>query len=125
MIILWRPGSPGEGLPAQTLELALHVLAPPLTPNLWHLYASLLTCLPHLKHLTQGMRKSFKECVGALCCRPDCSGSVILQVKAERHFDGKATIEDLQYSTVKHIKEEHHEEEEIYPDPSQAGKKSQ
>ncbi len=48
-----------------------------------------------------------------------------MQVKAERHVDGEATIEDLQHRTVKHIKAEHHEEEEVYPDPTTAGKKSQ
>ena len=46
------------------------------------------------------------------------------QVKAERHVDGEATIEDLQHRTVKHIKEEHHEEE-VIQDPSKAGKKAQ
>ena len=47
------------------------------------------------------------------------------QVKAERHVDGEATIEDLQHRTVKHIREEHHSEEEVVPDPSKAGKSSQ
>ena len=49
---------------------------------------------------------------------------VFSQVKAERHVDGEATIEDLQHRTVKHIKEEHHEEE-VIQDPSKAGKKAQ
>ena len=73
----------------------------------------------------QGMQNTLEECTGASCCRPDCSVSATLQVKAERHVDGEATIEDLQHRSVKHIKEEHHEEEEVYPDPSKAGKKSQ
>ena len=47
------------------------------------------------------------------------------QVKAERHVDGEATIEDLQHRTIKHIKEEHHSEEETVPDPTKAGKSSQ
>ena len=46
------------------------------------------------------------------------------QVKAERHVDEEATIEDLQHKTVKHIKEEHHEEE-VIQDPSKAGKNAQ
>ena len=50
---------------------------------------------------------------------------VLWQVKAERHVDGEATIEDLQKRTVKHVREEHHSEEEIIPDPSKAGKSSQ
>ncbi len=37
---------------------------------------------------------------------------------------GDRLIEDLQHRTVKHIKEEHHEEE-VIQDPSKAGKKAQ
>ena len=50
---------------------------------------------------------------------------VFWQVKAEKHVDGEATIEDLQRKTVKHVREEHHSEEEVVPDPSKAGKSSQ
>ncbi len=42
-------------------------------------------------------------------------------MKAERHVDGEATIEDLQQRTVKHIREEHHSEEEVIQDPTKAG----
>ena len=49
---------------------------------------------------------------------------VYWQVKAERHVDEETTIEDLQHKTIKHIKEEHHSEEETLPDPSKAGKGS-
>lgn len=45
-------------------------------------------------------------------------------MKAERHVDSEATIEDLQHRTIKHIKEVHHEGEEIIQDPAKAGKKS-
>ena len=118
-----RACSPAHILKAETLELALHAPAPPLIPVRG--ISCLFTRLPQREHSMQGMQNTLEECTGALCCRPDCSVFATLQVKAERHVDGEATIEDLQHRTVKHIKEEHHEEEEVYPDPSKAGKKSQ
>jgi hypothetical protein len=34
-------------------------------------------------------------------------------VKAERHVDGNESIENLQQKSVKHIRHQHHEEEEV------------
>lgn len=46
-------------------------------------------------------------------------------MKAERHSDGEASIEDLQKKTVEHVRQEHHGDEEPISDPSKAGKTSQ
>ena len=46
-------------------------------------------------------------------------------MKAERHVDDEASIEDLQKKTVKHIRQEHHQEEQANPDQSKDRKSSQ
>jgi len=68
------------------------------------------------KHIHPGLEEGWNEKLAS-----DSEAAV----KAERHVDGEATIEDLQHRTVKHIREEHHSEEEVVPDPSKAGKSSQ
>ncbi|CAL5219449.1 g1284 [Coccomyxa viridis] len=64
------------------------------------------------KHIHPGLEEGWNEKLAS-----DSEAAV----KAERHVDGEATIEDLQHRTVKHIREEHHSEEEVVQDPSKAG----
>jgi len=68
------------------------------------------------KHIHPGLEEGWSE---------KLSSDSEAAVKAERHGDGEASIEDLQKTTVEHVRQEHHGDEEPISDPSKAGKTSQ
>ena len=49
----------------------------------------------------------------ALCCKADRLSTRRMQVKSDRHVDHDTPIEELQEHTVKHIRREHHAEEDV------------